>query len=276
MKAFLIVLLFNHLQSFSQVDSLDRTLFNNDSIRYMVVRVAEKINSSSPAKITMRYIDIEIPRHLRKYLLTLKMDFWLQRLSNENSDWATNLVLYNLYKRDAILLAVVYTNRNKWLKGKNEDVEYWKGFLSRRHGPLRQYTTRKGYISGNSGQNSPIDSIGDFKFSKNLPIRILTATKQSDTNSVHFSLDSATCKNWYLSKKDILQIFKFCKQISGTEWDLSYEVLPCSYEGEFIAGGKKGRYEINAASFVILVFRDKTIYLGCNLGDRYFLSHPQN
>lgn len=133
----------------------------------------------------------------------------------------------------------------------------------------------KDTLKARYGKTISIDSVGNFKFNKDSPIQILSASKQLDTTLSYYRMDTAKCKNWELSKNDILHIFKFSKQISGTEWDLNYEVLPCSYKGEFIIGSKKGRYEVNAASFVILIFKDTTIYLGCNLEYKHFLSHPQ-
>lgn len=133
MKILLISALFVHLKSFSQTDSLISTLLNNDSIRYEVIRKAEQINPSSIGKVSISYIKIELSKDFKKYLLKQKTDFWLWYLSNEKSDWAANLVLYSLYKRDAALLAYVYTDRNKWLKIKDKDIGYWKDFLNWRN-----------------------------------------------------------------------------------------------------------------------------------------------
>ncbi len=76
MKILLVVLLLFHLKSFSQTDSLKGTLFNNDSIRYEVIRKADKVTPSSVAKVSVNYIKIEMPQKTRKYLLTLKNELW--------------------------------------------------------------------------------------------------------------------------------------------------------------------------------------------------------
>jgi hypothetical protein len=65
----------------------------------------------------------------RNYLLERDTIFWLERLRNENSDWATNLILYYLYDKDASQL-IIFNVRKKWLRIKEDDIKYWKKFLS--------------------------------------------------------------------------------------------------------------------------------------------------
>ncbi len=108
---------------------------------------------------------------------------------------------------------------------------------------------------------------------------IISAYKQYDPKSSTADSTSSTLKDfhrWNLTKWEISDILKSSKPISGTEWDLSYLVLPFWYKGEFLINGKKGKYEINAASFAILQINDTTIYLGCTLKSKYkyFLEHP--
>jgi len=67
----------------------------------------------------------------REYLVTRDTAFWLKHLCDENSDWASNLILYYLFDKDASKF-IIYDRRKKWLKIKKEDVEYWKKFLSSR------------------------------------------------------------------------------------------------------------------------------------------------
>ena len=130
MKFFFILFMLFSLKSFSQIDTTN--LFNNDSIKYTIVKVSEKGNSSL-VKVSFHYIKIDISKELKKYLFKLDDGFWLKHLSNETSDWATNLLLYYLYRRDAIVFLRIYTDREKWLRRKNEDIAYWEGFFNGRH-----------------------------------------------------------------------------------------------------------------------------------------------
>lgn len=53
---------------------------------------------------------------------------WLNLLNNPKSDWAANLILYDIKNKDAILIAK-YT-RKEWLKYmKKKDIQFWKDNL---------------------------------------------------------------------------------------------------------------------------------------------------
>lgn len=116
-------------------------------------------------------------------------------------------------------------------------------------------------------------------FNKNTSIQILSFSKEYDPNSSTDDSTTSTMKdynNWILNKKDILNILKSGIPISGTEWDFNYEVLPFWYKGEFLINDNREKYKINAASFVILTFKDSTVYLGCpqKSSQKYFLAPP--
>jgi len=114
-------------------------------------------------------------------------------------------------------------------------------------------------------------------FKLNSTFRIISAEKQFDTTSSEFRDHLKACNKWKLSEKEILDIFKSSEQISGTEWDLSYAVLPCFYKGQFSMDGKKGDYKVNAGSFIILDYQNNTIFLGCPSKSmyKYFLEHRE-
>jgi len=57
---------------------------------------------------------------------------WLQLLEDENTDWAANLILYDIYERDAALLAR-RVDQNRWREYmKYEDIDYWKEELNKK------------------------------------------------------------------------------------------------------------------------------------------------
>ena len=62
-----------------------------------------------------------------------KIDYqdWMSLLSNEQSDWAANLILYYIFDRDSKLLSRV-KSRKEWKKyKKKEDLEFWKLHLKK-------------------------------------------------------------------------------------------------------------------------------------------------
>lgn len=62
----------------------------------------------------------------------IPFEMWLQLLENQNTDWAANLILYDIYERDAALLAR-RDDKNRWREYmKYEDINYWKEILSKK------------------------------------------------------------------------------------------------------------------------------------------------
>jgi hypothetical protein len=125
----ILPLLFAGISGYSQFDSLEHKYFNNDSIHYDVIYVSHSVLSKEPNHISKHYISLQMSKAYRDYLLERDTAFWLERLRNDNSDWATNLILYYLYDIDASRL-IVFNVREKWIRIKEDDIKYWKKFLS--------------------------------------------------------------------------------------------------------------------------------------------------
>ena len=62
----------------------------------------------------------------RKKLKKVKINDWMVLLESKNTDWAANLYLYSLFKRDATQFEVVKT-KEEWRNCcKEKDLEFWK------------------------------------------------------------------------------------------------------------------------------------------------------
>jgi len=127
--AFIVCSVILAQKSYSQVDSLETMLLCNDSIHYDIALVTT-FNPRDPNQLNGRFVDIRMKKTVRKLLLSKDSAFWISHLENARSDWATNLILYCLYYRDAAELAYIYTDRAKWIKRKPDEIEYWKKFLA--------------------------------------------------------------------------------------------------------------------------------------------------
>jgi hypothetical protein len=117
------------LNCYCQDDSLQRKLFNNDSIRYDIVYFGGGVNSSLKDRFPGRYVDLNLSVQCRHYLLEKDSTFWMNQLRDSHSDWATNLILYYLYKQN-VNEFMIYNNREKWLRIKNTEIYNWSKFFS--------------------------------------------------------------------------------------------------------------------------------------------------
>ena len=72
---------------------------------------------------------MNMSKRIKKQLLKKSLSFWLDNLTNEKSDWATNIVLYYIYEREAMAIAAINDKRENWLQIKENEIEYWGKFL---------------------------------------------------------------------------------------------------------------------------------------------------
>ena len=110
-------------------NSQDNKIFlrlNNNSVRFQVYRAS--LNIIDENKVTDPKLLITVTKSASdtKTISGVSREDWLAALSNPKYDWAANLLLYELYKKDATVFEVVKT-RKQWLNGyKDVDIEFWK------------------------------------------------------------------------------------------------------------------------------------------------------
>jgi hypothetical protein len=113
-------------------DSLINEYLRNSSLKYdVLLQTRSLVTKKNPPGATYHVV-IDMPRDIRKKLLRKKFDFWQSKLDSDSTDWASNLVLYYLYDRDAIAVTVVKDDRRKWLSIKEREIKYWKDFLDKK------------------------------------------------------------------------------------------------------------------------------------------------
>jgi hypothetical protein len=107
-------------------------------------------------------------------------------------------------------------------------------------------------------------------------IKVLDISKRSDSTSRYFSMYKNSCDKWSLSANDIIHIVKSSTEITGEDFHHYYDVLPCYYAGELSVNEKRVPFEINAGSFIILTYKDTTVYLGYTRNDlkKFFVIGP--
>lgn len=72
---------------------------------------------------------IKFSKNLKEEVSKWKYSDVLKFLSDDKTDWATNLILYYIYQKDAFML--LNSKRAKWaINLKAVDMEYWRKFLA--------------------------------------------------------------------------------------------------------------------------------------------------
>lgn len=107
------------------------SLLLNEQFRFNIISLNANILDSNIIDPSTTLIKSKISRHDSTVLSKLGYSKWMDLLSNNSTDWATNLFLYDVYKRDATAFKII-KNRKQWLKCcKEKDIEIWKIELSK-------------------------------------------------------------------------------------------------------------------------------------------------
>ena len=123
---------------------------------------------------------------------------------------------------------------------------------------------------------SSISSIGQKKgFDRNKSFTILNSERGITTQST--APDTLACKGWTIPRKVLPTVIRNSRSISGTEWDLRFDVLPCIVSGKLKQNGVIYEFEINAGSWLNIFGKNTKLLLGnFRKGDRkYFISSPE-
>jgi hypothetical protein len=86
--------------------------------------------------------------------------------------------------------------------------------------------------------------------------------------------DTTVCTGWTIAIKDIPELIKECKTITGQEWHHMFDVLPCIISGQLKQNGQSFKLEINGGSWMSVTVSDTTILLGNyrKHDEKYFIS----
>lgn len=101
----------------------------NDSIDYDIFVMSSKLLNDSTFIPRKYIVQLDLNEDQIIELKELSNSDWLFLINDENSRWATNLVLYMILKKDAKILRL-YTPTN-WKEMRiNKDLEFWEHWLN--------------------------------------------------------------------------------------------------------------------------------------------------
>lgn len=99
-------------------------LFGNP--KFEVCRTSITITDKSNINPGSFYIEVALLQTLKNSFYKLNNKTVWQLLNDSTTDWATNLLLFEKYKKDAYLYFAKIKTREKWLPQKQSDTKYWK------------------------------------------------------------------------------------------------------------------------------------------------------
>jgi len=99
---------------------------NNDSIKFEIYRTSSKFVGTGKIIPSKTIIKVVITDTMRKEIKKWRYSDWIKLLSATQTDWAANLMLYDIYEKDATVFKVIKT-RDDWEGSyKKKDIDFWK------------------------------------------------------------------------------------------------------------------------------------------------------
>jgi hypothetical protein len=94
--------------------------------KFEVFRHSTAIFDSTNKNPSALYLKVDLPQSVKDNFGKLSKVTIMQLLADTTTDWATNLLLYEKYDREAFLFFTVIHARKDWLPMKKSDIAYWK------------------------------------------------------------------------------------------------------------------------------------------------------
>ena len=109
-----------------RVNSQKNIPVDNISIRFTVLRTSLQLLDSNRISPSRYLINVKLSESEKKHLKAFPKTFWIKCLQSSSTDWAANLILYDLYEKDALLYWNMIKSRSDWIiANKNDDFDYW-------------------------------------------------------------------------------------------------------------------------------------------------------
>ena len=106
------------------------SFINNDSMKFSYRFISPSILDKDyvPSQYIIR---VKISGEQRNMVKDFKREYWIRLLNDKATDWAANLILYDLYRKDATILeGTNLKSRSDWvLQFKKDDITYWEKCL---------------------------------------------------------------------------------------------------------------------------------------------------
>lgn len=106
----------------------DKTIMLSDT-KFEVFKGSTAIFDNANKNPSALYLKVDLPKNVKDNFYKLSKTTIMQLLHDPATDWATNLLLYEKYKKDAYLFLEVIHARKDWLPLKKNDIAYWKKYL---------------------------------------------------------------------------------------------------------------------------------------------------
>lgn len=103
---------------------MDLSFIDNKKINYSIVLMA--CDTCVPIKNIGYRVVVTLTKKEKETINKIDKATWLKLLNDSSKDFATNLILYDLYNKDAFIFSI-NDRQDEWKKySKKEDLKFWE------------------------------------------------------------------------------------------------------------------------------------------------------
>ena len=114
----------NNQQLNNRYSSNNLSFIKNDKLHYNILLVA--CDTCVPIINKGYRVRVKLTDKQKSIVKKIKKEMWRHLLSDKKTDFAANLILYDIYDKDAILLFGLGNNIRDWRKNlKRDDTSFW-------------------------------------------------------------------------------------------------------------------------------------------------------
>ena len=102
-------------------------ILTNDSIKYKILLTGGPLEKGNKYKPSKYAVVMSLSKEVKEEYKKMTYDKWVNLLSESNTDWSSNIILYWLFDKDANKLEI---GKDKWKETrKKKDLDAWNNFL---------------------------------------------------------------------------------------------------------------------------------------------------
>lgn len=113
---------------FAYAQKIDK-IINLSETKFEILKSSTEVFDDTNKSPSFLYLKVELPRNVKDIFCKLSKATIIQLLRDSVTDWSTNLLLYEKYKKDAYLFSEIIHTRRDWLPIKEKEIAYWKQTL---------------------------------------------------------------------------------------------------------------------------------------------------
>jgi hypothetical protein len=110
----------------------DYVNFFSSNLEYELARTNASLQDDGTFQPAKTIVVVDLSDSAKVLINSLGVKEWIELLHNDKTSYKANMILYSLYRKDAIVYYGRDINVKEWLQGESRkvDIVYWENYLT--------------------------------------------------------------------------------------------------------------------------------------------------